>query len=316
MRATELLRERAQPLGDGVGIGVASDVEQRFAAALAAAEALDRRLEDLLLGGARDLLRGRAQHVAQDPRAIGVLGLEERLRERRHRVLLAAQAGRGRLGVAAIGGRDEHLGEDARRLVAAHAAEQLEHEARALEIRVECKLLEALGRLLGDLEAAERVQRGLRERAVRRLGGLHQRVDDLGARLVGLEREAEGDDRLLAHARVLLLVVGVREERGHGLLVLEVAEDLDRGGDGAVRVLLLLLRLEELLGLGEVAAPLVTVGVLDLLAHGERRRLRGLAVARGEALDERRERVLAAELGERGVERASLLRARRGHLLP
>ena len=198
--------------------------------------------------------------------------------------------------------------------MAAHATEQLDHEAGALEIRVECKLLEALGRLLGDLEAAERVEGGLRERAVGRLRGLHQRVDDLGARLVGLEREAEGDDRLLAHAGVLLLVVGVREERGHGLLVLEVAEDLHGGGDGAVRVLLLLLRLEELLGLGEVAAPLVTVGVLDLLAHREGRRLGRLAVARGEALDERGERVLAAELGERGVERAALLGIRRRHL--
>ena len=35
---------------------------------------------------------------------------------------------------------------------------------------------------------------------------------------------------------VLLLVVRVREERGDRLLVLEVAEDLDRGGDRAVRV--------------------------------------------------------------------------------
>ena len=47
-----------------------------------------------------------------------------------------------------------------------------------------------------------------------RLGRLHERVDDLRARLVLLEREAERDDRLLAHARVLLLVVRVGRSIG------------------------------------------------------------------------------------------------------
>src|SRR5439155_15123129 len=194
------------------------------------------------------------------------------------------------------------------RLDAAHPSEQLEDEARALEVGMQRDLLEPLRRLLAHLERAERMERRLRERAVVALGRLHERVDDLGVRLVALQCEAEGDDRLLTNRGMRLRIVRVGEQRRCRLLVLEVSEDLDRRGDRAGRSALLLLRREEVLDLRHVRAALVAVGGLDLLAYRERGGLRSLRILAREALDERAEGILASELREGCVERAPLLR--------
>ena len=137
---------------------------------------------------------------------------------------------------------------------------------------------------------------------------VEERGDDL--LLVGLvlpEREAKRDERLLPDERRLFGVARVGEERARGLLVLEVAHDLDRGGDDVRRRAGLRLLREELLRLGEVAPPLARAGALHVLAHPDRRLLRRLCLARREPVQERGEGVLPTELREDPLEGAPLV---------
>src|SRR5262249_49880723 len=148
----------------------------------------------------RDLLRRWTENVPQDPCAVRVRRLKKRFRQRGYGVFFAGEAIRGRLRVAPVRRPNEDLREDTSSLVAPHTPEQVEDETRPIEVGVAGELLEALRCLFAHLKAAERVKRGLCQRAIGRFGGLHQDVDDLRARLVLLESETEGDDGLLPDA--------------------------------------------------------------------------------------------------------------------
>ena len=155
------------------------------------------------------------------------------------------------------------------------------------------------------------MERRLRERAI----GVLRRVDERGddrrrgvAAGLAVEQEAQRDERLLPHARRVPLAPRQLDEQGDRALVLEVPEDLRAGRDGARRPASLGGLLEELLHLREVRAALPAVGVLDALAHGDGRGLGGRRVARREPLEQRLERVPAAERGEHGVDGPLLVR--------
>ena len=181
------------------GVRVAHDGQQRLPVAVARREALGRHLEHLLARRRRDLLRARLEHVAQQPRAVRVVRLEQRLGQRSDRVLAH---GRRRPAIPSAApsspfARDTTAAISARRLsfvVASTLTSTRAASAPSCRPSISStkrarstsgcttQLLEPLQRLVREVDPRQRVERRLRERAVRVLRRLDQRADHLLAR--------------------------------------------------------------------------------------------------------------------------------------